>query len=53
MKEGKGKIISHSGKTWLYISRDVSIDSAFPFEGGEKVTVRIEGSRLIVEKEKK
>ena len=50
-KEGKGRILPHvRGGYYIYVSRDVAIDSAFPFKVPEDVTVRIEGKRIIVEK---
>jgi hypothetical protein len=39
------------GKLVLYIPADVRKDSAFPFDVGEKVKVRIDGKKLVVEKE--
>lgn len=52
--EGFGKIYEHiRGRIILYIPTDVHKDSAFPFHVGEKVKVKIESKRLIVEKIKK
>jgi len=50
--EAKGTFtLSPKGKTGvLYVPADIVKDSAFPFQPGEKVKVRIEGNRLIVEK---
>jgi len=38
------------GRVILYIPTDVHKDSAFPFEVGEKVKVKIDGKKLILEK---
>ena len=49
--EGKGRILPHvRGGYYIYISRDVAMDSTFPFKVPEDVTVRIEGRKIIVEK---
>lgn len=49
--EGFGKLYEHAkGRVVLYIPTDVHKDSVFPFRTGEKVKVRIDGKRLIVEK---
>ena len=34
----------------IYVPADLTIDSAFPFRDGEKVNIKIEEKRLIVEK---
>lgn len=46
-----GKIfkIGRAGTRYLMIPAAVAGDSAFPFETGEEVVVRIEGRRLVVE----
>jgi hypothetical protein len=52
MLEGKTRIImpSKGGKTGiLYIPADIVKDSSFPFHADERVMVRIEGCKLIVE----
>jgi len=52
--EGSGKFYEHvRGRIVLYIPSSVHKDSAFPFHVGEKVKVKIENKRLIVEKVKK
>ncbi len=49
--EGFGRIYEHvKGRVILYIPTDVHKDSAFPFEVGEKVKVKIDGKKLTVEK---
>ena len=52
MIEGVGKIsfASRSKTAILYIPSDITKDSAFPFENGENVRIRIENQKLIVEK---
>ena len=51
--EGKGKVVDRGKKyrkIFIYIPKEVAMDTSFPFEIGEDVTVRIEGERLIIEK---
>ena len=51
--EGKGKIVDRGKKyrkIFIYIPKEVSSDTSFPFKVGEDVTVKIEGKRLIIEK---
>ncbi len=49
--EGKGSVYRHAkGRIVIYVPSDVHKDSAFPFDVGENVTVRIDGDRLVVEK---
>ena len=51
--KGKGTIYQHvKGKMYVYIPASVRDDSQFPFKPGEKVNVGINGSKLVVEKEK-
>lgn len=51
--EGRGRLYDHAqGKVVLYLPAAVVNDSAFPFKSGEHVAVRIDGKRLIVQKEK-
>jgi hypothetical protein len=58
MLEGKSKIINRSRKSkgrqydslFIYIPSDVTKDSTFPFKSDDEVTVRIDKSRLIIEK---
>jgi hypothetical protein len=54
MLEGKTRIIMppRGGKTGiLYIPADIVKDSSFPFQANERVLVRIEDGKLIVESE--
>ena len=53
MKEGRTRLIlpPEGGTGTLYIPANVVNDSLFPFQGNEKVLVRIRGRRLIVESE--
>jgi len=51
--EGKGKIVDRGKKyrkIFIYIPKEVAMDTSFPFKIGEDVTVRIEGKKLIIEK---
>lgn len=49
--KGKGRILPHvRGGYYIYISKDVANDSAFPFKVPEDVIVRIEGRKIIVER---
>jgi hypothetical protein len=49
--KGKGRILSHvRGGYYIYISRDVALDSSFPYTPPEDVKIRIEGKKLIVER---
>jgi virulence-associated protein VagC len=54
--KGKARIIvprrSDRSRTGIiYIPADLIKDSSFPFHPNEQVTIRIEGGRLIIEKE--
>lgn len=49
--QDKGSIYQHvKGKMFVYVPASVRDDSQFPFKPGEKVTVTIDGKRLVVEK---
>ncbi len=51
--EGKGKVVDRGKKyrkIFIYIPKEVSSDTSFPFKVGEDVTVRIDGERLVIEK---
>lgn len=51
--EGKGEIVERDKKykkIFVYIPKEVSSDTSFPFKVGEDVTVRIEGKKLVIEK---
>lgn len=48
--EGRGKFLRpERSRMLLYISTKVADDSQFPFEPGQEVRIRIEGTSLIVE----
>jgi hypothetical protein len=54
--EGKGKVVDRGKKyrkIFIYIPKEVSSDTSFPFTIGEDVTVRIEREKLIIEKRPK
>ena len=49
--KGKGRILPHvRGGYYIYISKDVANDSAFPFKVPEDVTVKLEKDKIIIEK---
>lgn len=49
--KGKGRILPHvRGGYYIYVSKDVADDSAFPFKVPEDVMVKIEDKKLIVER---
>lgn len=51
--EGKGKVVNRGkkySKIFIYIPKEVSADTSFPFKVGEDVTVKIDGKRLIIER---
>jgi hypothetical protein len=52
VKEGEGRFqYASKGMTGIvYIPSDLVKDSTFPFQENEQVNIRIEGKRLIVEK---
>jgi hypothetical protein len=58
VKEGKGRFINRptrtGGKTYdkffVYVPTEVARDGTFPFKAGEEVHIKIENSKLIVEK---
>ena len=51
MLEAESRIFEHvKGRIMLYIPTDIWKDSQFPFKIGERVKLRIEGKRLVVEK---
>jgi hypothetical protein len=58
MIQGTGRVINRPTKSggkvydkfFIYIPTSVAKDSAFPFEPGEEVTIKIEGRKLIIEK---
>lgn len=50
---GKGKVVDRGKKykkIFVYIPKEVAMDTSFPFKIGENVTVKIEGEKLIIEK---
>ncbi|MGC8849057.1 MAG: hypothetical protein ACP5K1_01800 [Candidatus Bathyarchaeia archaeon] len=52
--EARARLIipANKGKTGiLYIPADIVKDSSFPFEPNETVIIKIEGERLIIEKD--
>jgi len=51
--EGETKIYRSNGRHSIYIPAGLVNDSAFPFTLQDKLLIRIEGERIIVEKAKK
>ncbi|MEM3677436.1 MAG: hypothetical protein QW176_04750 [Candidatus Bathyarchaeia archaeon] len=54
MLEARARLIipANKGKTGiLYIPADIVKDSSFPFEPNETVIIKIEGEKLIIEKD--
>lgn len=49
--EGDGRVFSSGDANTLFVSipADVAVDSAFPFEEGEDIKIKIEDGKLIVE----
>jgi len=58
VREGKGRFINRptrtGGKTYdkffIYVPTEVARDGTFPLKEGEEVHIKIENSKLIVEK---
>lgn len=51
--QAKTKINRVGSRHTIYLRKDLIDDSSFPFKVGEELVVRIEGDRLIIEKESK
>jgi len=52
-RSGKGKIVDRGTKypkIFIYVPKDVGLDTSFPFKIGEDVNVAIEGDTLIIRK---
>ena len=54
LKAGKGKFSNRGSeqypKFFVYIPKEVAMDTSFPFKHGEDVTVTIAGEKLIITK---
>ena len=51
--KGKGRILPHvRGGVYIYVSKEVANDSAFPFKESEAVEIRIEKKGLLIKKAK-
>jgi len=48
--ETKTKISSTKGRIYIYCPKTLVEDSQFPLKVGDKVRIRIEGKKLVVEK---
>lgn len=53
VRQVKTKISRVGSRHTIYLQKDLIEDSNFPFKVGEIITVRIDGSKLIVEREGK
>lgn len=51
--EGETKMYSSAGRHSIYVPARLVNDSAFPFRLGEALIIRIEGTRIVIEKAKK
>lgn len=60
MRKGKGSFINRRTKTgkrlydrfFIYIPTEVARDGTFPFKEGDKLIIRIQEDRLLIEKSK-
>lgn len=60
MREGKGKFVNHPTRTgkklydkfYIYVLTEVARDETFPLKIGDEVNIKIENSKLTVEKMK-
>lgn len=51
--EGPGRLERpEASRTRIYVSAKVAEDSAFPFKRGDKLFIRIDGKRLVIERAK-
>lgn len=49
--EVKTKIYTNrQGKVFIFLPKKLTQDSAFPFQPGDQIIIRIEGGRLVIEK---
>jgi len=48
--KGETKIYSSDGRHSIYIPADIIKDSAFPFTLVDRLSIHVEGKRLIIEK---
>jgi hypothetical protein len=53
VRQAETKIHKVGSRHTIYLKTDIINDSNFPFRIGESLIVRIEGSKLIIEKESK
>lgn len=52
VRQAKIRIYKSHGKHMMYLSKAVIDDSAFPFSLKDRLIVRIEGEKLVIEREK-
>jgi hypothetical protein len=53
VRQGKGSAVTRGGryrKAFIYVLKDMALETAFPFTIGEDITVVIEGDTLIIKK---
>ena len=46
--KGRGKVYRFDGKCLIYVPKDVSVDSSFPFKEGEEVEIEIRENYILV-----
>lgn len=51
VRKGRGRVFSSGKAKTLFVSipADVAVDSTFPFDEGEEVSVEIEDGRLVID----
>lgn len=48
---GKGRVLPHiRGGVYIYVSKDIAGDSAFPLRKGENVKIKISGKKIVISK---
>jgi hypothetical protein len=52
-KEAQTKIQEYKSRHTIYLQKDFVNDSAFPFKVGEDLLMKVEGSRIVIEKASK
>ena len=51
VRSGKGKIVNRGTnypKIFVYIPKDVALDTSFPFKIGQDVNVTVEGRTIVI-----
>lgn len=52
VRQSKTKIYKSGSRHSIYLRKDLIEDTSFPFEVGEPLVVRIDGDKLVIEREK-